>query len=120
MASKVVDLAYKRGLGYEQVTVTLVNEAALEKLGKTLELDEASIKNALDPRAFVEARKLPGGPAREAMLPFLSRAQATLEADESWRRAALQRLRAARDELEHSIQSILEPAAKVTSEVGGV
>jgi hypothetical protein len=54
------------------------------------------------------------------MLPFLSRAQATLEADESWRRAALQRLRAARDELEHSIQTILEPAAKVTFEVGGV
>jgi argininosuccinate lyase len=120
VASKVVDLAYKRGFGYDQVTVALVNKAALEKLGKTLELNEASIKKALDPRAFVEARKLPGGPAREAMLPFLSRAQATLEADESWRRAALHRLRAARDELEHSIQTILEPAPKVTSEVGGV
>jgi argininosuccinate lyase len=87
-------------------------------LGKALELNEDSIKKALDPRAFVEARKLPGGPAREAMLPFLSRAQATLEADESWRRATLRRLREARDELEHSIQTILEPPHEPASEVG--
>jgi argininosuccinate lyase len=109
VASRVVDLAYQRGLGFEQVNAALVNEAALDRLGKTLELSEASVRLALDPRAFVEARKLPGGPAREAMLPFLSRAQGRLEEDESWRRAALRRLRAARDELEHAIQTILEP-----------
>jgi argininosuccinate lyase len=120
VASRVVDLAYKRGLGHEQVNAALVNEAALDRLGKSLELDEASIIKALDPKAFVAARKLPGGPAREAMLPFLSKAQTQLEADESWRRAALNRLRSAREELEHAIQTILESTAKNTAEVDRV
>ena len=112
VASQVVDLAYARGLNYTGVTAAIVGEAAALRLGRALEISDAEVRLALDPAAFVAARKLPGGPAREAILPFLSRAQAALEGDETWRRGALRRLREARDELENAVQDVLEDSGE--------
>ena len=114
VASQVVDFAYARGIGFAEVDASLVNEAATLRLGRALEITDAEVQTALDPQAFVAARKLPGGPAREAILPFLSRAQSALEGDETWRRDALRRLREARDALEDAIQDILEASLAVS------
>jgi argininosuccinate lyase len=110
VVSRVVDLAYARGLNASQVTAALVNEAALEELGEAFTLLDEDVHLALSPSAFVAARRLPGGPAPEAILPFLSRAREAHEADENWRRAELSRLRRARDRLDEAVHSILEPS----------
>jgi argininosuccinate lyase len=109
VVSRVVDLAYAQGIQSADVTSALVDQAALEELGHALELNDDDVRLALSPSAFVALRRLPGGPAREAMLPFLSRARESLESDENWRRAALARLRRARDRLEDAIHEILDP-----------
>jgi len=114
VASRVVELAYARGLGYAAVGAALVDEAALARLGRPLGLRDEAVQRSLDPRAFVAARRLPGGPAREAMLPFLSQARTALSADESWRRSELARLRRARDRLDEAAEDLVE-AAEVSS-----
>ena len=56
--------ASKRGAGGGDVDLALVQEAARAVLGHELdELDEGAVLDAMDPRAFVEAHAVPGGPA---------------------------------------------------------
>jgi argininosuccinate lyase len=105
ITSKVVNLAYARNLSYREVNAALVNEAAEQ----SLEISDAQVRQALDPQAFIAARRIPGGTAREAILPFLSDAQTALEADERWRRSTNSSLRHAKSHLEAQVDSILEP-----------
>jgi argininosuccinate lyase len=69
----VVRLCEERGLGPDAVTPALLDEAAMLYHGNNAGLDAAAIAAALDPRRFIEARTLQGGPA-----PSESRRQADL------------------------------------------
>jgi argininosuccinate lyase len=69
----LVRLCEERGLGPAEVTPGLLDEAATAYHGKPAGLGEPSIRSALDPRRFVEARDLRGGPA-----PTEARRQADL------------------------------------------
>ena len=55
--------AFRHGRGARDVDAALVNESARELIGRELDLDDAGVRAALDPTAFVEAHDLPGGPA---------------------------------------------------------
>lgn len=57
--------AFKRGLRADRIDAALVEESAEEVLGRRLGLDDATVRQALDPRAFVAAHDVPGGPAPE-------------------------------------------------------
>ena len=59
----LVRLCEERGLGPAAVTSTLLDEAAVAYHGRPAGLGDLSIKAALDPVRFVEARDLRGGPA---------------------------------------------------------
>jgi argininosuccinate lyase len=104
ITSTVVTLAYSRNFSYREVNAALVIEAA----GQHLELTDAQVRHALDPQAFIAARRIAGGTAREAILPFLSDAQTALEADERWRRSTNASLRHAKTNLETQIETLLE------------
>ena len=94
-----MDIAYRDGISPSQVTAAHLERAALETLGRELGVNDEFVTLALDPRAFVDARTLPGGPARAAMQPFLERARETLLEDNTWHRAENSRLRRAFDAL---------------------
>ena len=110
IASRVVDLAVAAGLEAAQVTPEMVDVAALERVGHPVELTPENLHAALDPRGFVEARALPGGPASRVLLPFLARAQDTVTTDEAWRRAESRRLRMAREALDTIVDDLIPPS----------
>ncbi len=55
--------------------VTAVLELAPSVLGKPLEMDRSELVRVLDARWFVEVRRIPGGPAREAVTSALAEAE---------------------------------------------
>jgi argininosuccinate lyase len=62
IASKVVKNAISNGIAVHEVTLTHVNNAANEVIGKPLLLDEIRLHQSLDPHYFIRVRSLPGGP----------------------------------------------------------
>ncbi len=58
------------------------------------------LRSALDPDHFIRVRRVPGGPAPEALEPELRRAEAQLETDGNWLLTERQRLLASREALE--------------------
>ncbi|NJK42841.1 MAG: hypothetical protein HC933_00040 [Pleurocapsa sp. SU_196_0] len=107
VTSRLVDMAYAEGIAPLDVKAELLERAALEVTGALLGVDDAFVQSALDPRAFVDARTIPGGPAKTAMMPFLARARETMLEDNTWHRAENSRLRRAADALEGEIDTVL-------------
>ena len=107
VASKLVDIAYERNISPSDVNAELLETAAREVLGRKLGVTDKFVRHALDPRAFVDARTIPGGPARAVMQPFLERAREALLEDNTWHRAENSRLRRAVDALEGEIDGVL-------------
>ena len=106
----LVRLCEERGLGPDAVSPALLDEAAMLYHGEKAGLDAAAIDNALDPRRFIEARTLQGGPA-----PSESRRQADLlDADTARDTADVAAIRArlaeAGGRLETAIDGILASA----------
>jgi argininosuccinate lyase len=73
--------AFKRGLRADQIDAALVEESAREVLGRELGLDDAAVRQALDPRAFVAAHDMPGGPAPERVRAAIAGARGRLGND---------------------------------------
>lgn len=72
--------ASKQGKGARDVDAALVNESAREIVGHDLEdLDDATVRGALDPRAFVAAHDVPGGPAPRVVRTAIAAARARLK-----------------------------------------
>jgi argininosuccinate lyase len=107
VTSRLVDMAYAEGIAPMDVNAELLERAALEVTGALLGVDDAFVQSALDPRAFVDARTIPGGPAKTAMMPFLARAREAMLEDNTWHRAENSRLRRAADALEGEIDAVL-------------
>lgn len=70
----LVLLAMKQGLQADQVGIDLVQQAARDVTGAGIELDEAAVRGALDPEAFVQAHTVRGGPAPGPMQAALAAA----------------------------------------------
>jgi argininosuccinate lyase len=94
--------ALKQGRDATGVDAALVNESAREIIGRELELDDEIVRKALHPAGFVEAHRVPGGPAPEPMRDAIASATQRLEQDRAelaglrTRLAEAGRLRAAR------------------------
>ncbi|MBS3786018.1 MAG: argininosuccinate lyase [Gammaproteobacteria bacterium] len=72
----LVLLAMKAGLQADQVGIELVQQAARDITGAEISLDEAAVRGALDPEAFVRAHNVRGGPAPQAMAEAIDRTKA--------------------------------------------
>jgi argininosuccinate lyase len=91
--------ASKAGRGGGDVDLALVNESARAIVGHDLEgVDEEAVRRAMDPRGFVAAHAVDGGPAPERVREAIAAARERLSAGPTT--AARERIRAARAELD--------------------
>jgi argininosuccinate lyase len=95
VASKVVQLC---SADPSRVDAELVAEAARQALGRSVHLDPADLRAALDPWCFVEQRVVPGGPAPAAMQVHLDQLRQRLATDITWRESRQAQIEAARVE----------------------
>jgi argininosuccinate lyase len=84
IVSKVVKEAMAAGLKADQISLELVNRAALEVIGKELAITTEELRLALDPVHFVRIRKLPGGPNADEIKRMIQERTASLRAETSW------------------------------------
>ncbi|MBP1156429.1 MULTISPECIES: argininosuccinate lyase [unclassified Paenibacillus] len=99
IVSSVVKKAMAEGLAASEVSLEMVNEAALQVIERRLLLDEEKLKQSLNPVHFVHIRTLPGGPGPTEMKRMLEERKHQQTALSKWlqeaqdkRRSALERL----------------------------
>lgn len=107
IAAIVVRLSEQRGIAPRDSSLELVDEAAVEYHGRPSGLSEAALRDALDPRHFVQSRTLYGGPAPEECQRRLPEYRASLERDEHEHAAIARRLAQSEDALESAIEAIV-------------
>jgi argininosuccinate lyase len=82
-----------------RLTVDELAAAAVEVLGHRVEISAAALCAALDPRAAVSARAVPGGAAPEAMDAMIAECERALAEADAWTSQHHRRLRLAEDSL---------------------
>jgi argininosuccinate lyase len=78
----VVRNAIQAGLMANEITSAMIDEAAMEIMGRPLNLPEEVVAKALDPMANVRVRDLTGGPAPVEVRRMIAARWETLRADE--------------------------------------
>lgn len=84
--------------------------AALEVLGRRVELSEAAFRDALDPEAAVSARSAPGSAAPEAIDEMIGECEQALAGAEAWTVQECHRLRLAEELLLQTVRECAESA----------
>lgn len=100
--------AFKQGKAATEIDALLVNEAAREVIGRELDIDDATVRNSLDPTAFVRAHDVPGGPAPEAVHYAIQEARTTLMAHDQRVVQAREALNSASSELSTRVKPLVE------------
>ena len=83
IVSALVTYASERGTAPEHLTTEMLTAVA-DSLGFEVTLPAALFERALDPRAFVESRDLPGGAAPKATKTVLDLQSLAIKADRAW------------------------------------
>ncbi len=78
-----------------ELTPERLSAASVEALGRPVDVDEATLRDALDPAACAAARRQAGSSSASAMAEMLEGLRATLAAHETWSRTARERESAA-------------------------
>lgn len=99
--------AFKQNKTASDIDAALVNESAKDIVGHELDIDDATVRDSLDPKAFVEAHDVPGGPAPQTMRSALQNARAVLGEHEERTTAARQAINRARDELATRVRQLV-------------
>ncbi len=89
------------------VTTKLLDEAAIEYMGKPAGLSAESLRVSLDPVAAVNRRTLFGGPAPDEVKRRLPEYDAKLEADREKNVAARKQVHAGLDRLEQAVDQLI-------------
>lgn len=111
IVANLVLRAYRQGKSQRDVNVALLNESAQELLGHDLDIDEETVRGALDPASFVEAHAVPGGPAPARVREALAHARTALGDRALELEGARDRLARARDELSANVTQRRERVA---------
>jgi argininosuccinate lyase len=104
----LVRLAYERNIPPNETTTELLDEAAVEYLGRPLEISAGRYRRSLDPVAFVEARTLYGGPASNETVKVIEEFAEKLRQDEETVQQRAVALDAAADRLDDAVRRILQ------------
>lgn len=88
------------------LTASVVNDAAEAEVGRRFDLDDDTIRTWMEPRAAVQARRTPGGPAPEEVERIVKAMRARLEAAAERRRGHSERLAHAREELSRRVTQL--------------
>lgn len=85
-AHRLVSATVKELKGRYSVEAMLESVAALapSHFGRPLQASRQELREALDPRHFVDVRRIPGGPAPEALQPALEEAETHLAGTRAW------------------------------------
>ncbi len=107
IVSALISQALEQGLAPSDLTADMLAAAAAGQLGIELSLDEALFKRALDPRAFIDARDLPGGAAPRATAAVLDLQNESIAADGRWLETVHASLAAAERQLRAAVQELM-------------
>ena len=102
----VVRSALQHGLKAHQIDAAMVDAAAQAQLGRPLGLAPAVLTEALDPRAAVQSRSVPGGPAASALAAVLDRARTRVAALRDTQNARRAVQRSARERLKRETAAL--------------
>jgi len=89
------------------ITAESVQSIAARELGRPLAITDSWLSDQLDPRRFVDARTIPGGPARSAVDTALASARTRLEADQQAVEAAIAGVQSAARERARRIDALI-------------
>jgi argininosuccinate lyase len=92
IVATMVQIAVKTGVASSQLTLTMLQDAALTVLGRTLPFDDAQFAQALDPTHFVAIRRGEGGVAPSATTVLLDALQVKQDQEAAECSAAQERL----------------------------
>lgn len=106
IVGSLVRLATQKDVRARDVTKEMFDEAAENVLGRQVDLDEETIRNALSPRKFVLAHDVDGGAAPEAVRRSLSKASNRHAQHVNWLTSTRQQLAAARSRLDEHTKAL--------------
>ncbi|WP_257993252.1 argininosuccinate lyase [Cupriavidus pauculus] len=92
IVARAVRNAVAQGLTPDQLTSARLDEAAIETTGIVLNLGDSAVREALDPRRFVETRITEGSVGPHQVSRLLERAAEERAADRQWASEARSRL----------------------------
>jgi len=110
VVGRVVRRAIERGARPSDVTARDVQEAAVETLGRRLDVDGKAVSEAMDPRAFVDSRITLGGPHPDDVLAHLEEARRRQAEHETWLARKRERIADARRRLRAEAQMVIGDA----------
>lgn len=100
VAGAVVRNALDRGIPADRIDVSMVEAAAIEKLGRPIGIDADVVRACLDPVANVDARRSAGSPKPAMVRAHVEQARARLDASKAWLRVQRERMESSRASLQ--------------------
>lgn len=113
IVARVVRNALSQGIPPKKLSAALLDKAAMETAGIVLEFTDAAVRDALDPKRFVETRVTDGGVSPLQVSRLLAHAQSEREADRQWVSQAKNRLAQAQENLNAAADRIIASGALV-------
>jgi len=104
--ANITSKAISEGKSAEQITVEMIEDAALESIGKRLEMSEEELRLATDPFENVRRRKVVGGPAPEEVKRMIDDRYVKIDIEESRHRERQDRLEKAYQRLDTAEKTI--------------
>ncbi|MCY3799103.1 MAG: argininosuccinate lyase [Chloroflexi bacterium] len=106
VVSALVSYAQKANLQPNELTADMLRRVASDQVGIEITLSDEAFRHALDPRAFIESRSLPGGAAPSATAKVLQFQDECLAEDRRWLALARASLAAAEGELQAAVNDL--------------
>ena len=106
LVSALVRHAQAQDLAPTDLSADSLRQVALDTLGRQVELSDEAFNRALDPRAFVDARDLPGGAAPSATAAVLDAQERVIGEDRAWLESTRAALAAADQSLSNEVEAL--------------
>ncbi len=106
IVSGMVNYALQNNLAPTDLTSDILKQVAQERIGKAIDLPEQTLKNALDPEAFIKIRTVQGGVSAQATGEVLDGIASKIETHQATHQAYLDRLQKADTRLNNEVESI--------------
>ena len=107
IVARTVLLAVEAGKDATGIDAQLLNQAAIEMLGRPLSLDDETISRSLDPQQFVTAHAVTGGTAPAEVRRMASARRAPLQRDQAAVSERRDRIAAANRNLRAAVSNLL-------------
>jgi len=108
IVARLVRNCLYEGVAPAGVTGAALDQASVETVGSTLGYSDAQVRDALNPRRFVETRTSAGGVGPDEVRRLLSIAQNELEQDREWVAQSRRKVDQSRADLDAAISAIVD------------